>query len=373
MKVSIVKCLLNCIQNEVRLARKFGFLIVSLTFLVGLSACGGRTTLNGEVFVVTRGGENVELGLVTVRAIPSNRMERHLKQRLSEVRRQARTLARRGGTLLDSLSAVNRRVPEVASLTHYLHGRTLDERTVKLGRRVVTQEDGAYVRARPSALSAKLYELEEGVVGEIREREDGYCRVSFSGHTDGWTLDGNLAPARYYDDWRQKRKRRDRAEETIRKVRSEVQTIFQQLRQLRAPEAFLETLPAAADSSETGSRGHFSLQLNSETHYYLIARGARKVGSTTETYTWVVEHKTTAEEKEEVILSNDNMGTLSDEKYVLTNMEREVLQMTQKLLLDLASEGEKNLSWTEVLMRTALPDQSDLDLPPSISKELQEV
>ncbi len=47
-------------------------LLFILAFLVLSTACGSKEgQLTGEVFIVTRGGQNVRLGLVEVRAIPA--------------------------------------------------------------------------------------------------------------------------------------------------------------------------------------------------------------------------------------------------------------------------------------------------------------
>ena len=45
--------------------------IIGILLSFGLLACGNSEgILNGEVFIVTKGGQNIKLGLVTVRVIP---------------------------------------------------------------------------------------------------------------------------------------------------------------------------------------------------------------------------------------------------------------------------------------------------------------
>ena len=53
--------------------------ILLAAFILLVSGCARETNITGEIFIVTRGGQNYKLGLVTVGLIPRDAFLKHLE------------------------------------------------------------------------------------------------------------------------------------------------------------------------------------------------------------------------------------------------------------------------------------------------------
>src|SRR5206468_7518690 len=63
--------------------------VVAIIMLAAsFAGCERTTTIRGSVFIVTRGGDNVKLGLVQVSAIPSAGMMEHLHKKDAEFKKE---------------------------------------------------------------------------------------------------------------------------------------------------------------------------------------------------------------------------------------------------------------------------------------------
>lgn len=63
---------------------KYSLLILLILLAVGCSYRPGE--LNGEVFIVTKAGENVKLGLVTINAIPEDKIKEYIVKKNTEAK-----------------------------------------------------------------------------------------------------------------------------------------------------------------------------------------------------------------------------------------------------------------------------------------------
>lgn len=65
----------------------FSYPMISVLFFLTILTVGceyRQGELNGDVFIITKGGENVKLGLVTVQAIPEDKMKEFITKKNSE-------------------------------------------------------------------------------------------------------------------------------------------------------------------------------------------------------------------------------------------------------------------------------------------------
>jgi hypothetical protein len=67
--------------------------MVAAGLAASLTACAREGDLTGEVFIATQGGTNVKLGLVTVKAYPSEVMDPHILKRRTEATKQLAVLS----------------------------------------------------------------------------------------------------------------------------------------------------------------------------------------------------------------------------------------------------------------------------------------
>lgn len=78
--------------------------LLAVLFILGACQSGGK--LKGEVFVVTKGRSNVELGDIEVKAIRSSVWERHLREKHQRAEELVSNKVKRLKPLMDSLEAV---------------------------------------------------------------------------------------------------------------------------------------------------------------------------------------------------------------------------------------------------------------------------
>lgn len=222
--------------------------------LVGALAatgCGAAEgDLFGDVFVVTKGGENVKLGLVEVRAISEDAMRAFLstqKHRADSARGAVQAEYERAKRVLDSTNAVL---------------------------------DG--FRASNSNFDSWVAEYSIGSTDAATFAESATRAAWATG------LEGYRAASRRMD--------------VIRPTYERWSTI----------EYYLDGLPPAEQSAKTDADGRFVLHLKRGKRYALVARAQREVGEKTEVYDWVVWTSLGSNPGGRVMLSNDSMLSPDD-------------------------------------------------------------
>ena len=107
--------------------------LVAVFFILG--ACQSEGKLTGEVFIVTEGRENIEMGLVDVKAIRADSVKNYLQGRYGRAQQEVKARASEIETLLDSLASLSLSDSGIQSVEAY----TLDSgRRASVGERVLT-------------------------------------------------------------------------------------------------------------------------------------------------------------------------------------------------------------------------------------------
>lgn len=120
--------------------RKFSVSLAVLTLaLACLQGCSRQQELAGEVFIVTKGGQNFKLGLVEIRAIPESDIKPFISQKLKDAEAQRPTLE-------EAVTEAERRYKQAkanarAAANDYLNA-DLEDRMSSLNTRF-SREDGA--------------------------------------------------------------------------------------------------------------------------------------------------------------------------------------------------------------------------------------
>jgi hypothetical protein len=348
------------------------FLLPLLVVPLIVGACQSEGKLTGEVFIVTEGGSNVELGDLKVEAVPASEMEKHLEQKRRLAKEVTQEAARRATTLLDSLETLNSKFErarrELAKARR--RQKSVDELESEVAQRLpaVNEIDKLYANSeaylQQSPFGAKIKDIERGEAVTPINREEDFYIVSYSGKR-GYVYAHYLLTEEQYESHKKNQReinsiignKERRYKEALAKcknvkeslvtdmpIESEELQIGEQIElleimnendvnaaDLQAPEFievtsrfrrfdyYFQDLPKPKEADRTNSSGEFELTLTQGTPYYLVAEGRRSIGDETEKYYWMVE--TTLEgAKSEVILSNSNIDTeLPDSLNVVTD------------------------------------------------------
>jgi len=368
-------------------------LLPLLTALFVLGACQSGGKLKGEVFIVTEGRENIEMGLVEVKAIEASSMEKHLEKRHKQSKEKVKLRTQKAAAQLDSLSLAQERFEEIEaeykaaqakydevnqqyrmSLGRYntspqaLRG---DRVAVKLGERIILRNKTSSASSRNGYMSGG----ELGTVLDVKSAEmNTFYKVESDDGEVGWTPfvsrfvepDEELISLR--NRIKEKVERSRRLYQKTREVRSDisnrVEYTFVQIASYREHRYYYENMPQEAESDETGSDGNYELTVEGGVPYYVVAQASRSVGDEEEQYHWMVKVTVEGGEVKEVNLSNDNLGGVADKKYALSERTLSTVRGIWEASISLAKEGEKGLDWEKLIYRTAFPqDTTDVPIP----------
>ena len=317
-----------------------------LAVLLILGACQSEGKLKGEVFIVTEGRENIEMGLVDVKAIEAESVEKHLQRRHERAQRRVRSQASDMATLLDSLSSLSAQLPE-GTATEPLRSYALDETSrASAGEKVVAIPDAGEIVLRGTRKGT--VRLTEPTIGNVVTRlGDDYIfyEVDFGGFS-GQVNNGNLVR---YDDF----KSVSRARRIEERIKSEIDSISK----IRGERYYWGGFPQEKESEETGSDGEYELTVEGGVPYYLVAQASRSLGEEEEKYYWMVKTTVEAGEEKEIHLSNDNLGGVAKKGYALSERSLSIVRGIWNSSISLAKEREE-LDWEKLIYRTAFPDDT---------------
>ena len=374
-------------------------LLSLVALLLILGACQSEGKIEGEAFIVTKGRENIEMGLVEVKAIESSSLEEYLEERHKRSQNEVQMLAQNAAAQLDSLSLAQERFRErkneyeaaqakydevsqeyrlsLGSYNTSPEAEQGDRVAVNLGERIILRNKTSSASARTGYMS----EGELGTVLEVKEAEiNTYYNVKADDGEVGWTpfVSRFTEPDEEVISLRNKTKERiERSKSLYRKERAvrngisrRVKDTFGQIASYREQRYYFRNMPQAAKTDETGSDGNYELTVEGGAPYYLVARASRSVGDEEEQYYWMV--KTTVEggQTKEVNLSNDNLGGVANKGYALDERTLSTVRAIWDSAVNLAKEGKQDVDWEKLIYRTAFPQDTteapipdDLDVP----------
>lgn len=226
-----------------------------LTMAIASDGCASLSdTIEGQVFIVTKGGENVKLGLVTVALVPEASMRQHIAAR------QAAAMPER-----EALK------PQIAAA------------------RKSYSEAFAGVRAalRDNETASERADRLESELAAGNHSEEAYKKVD----------EIRNEPLLRAKKWQR--------ELTIRSVA--LATLEAEYVNWNSGRYFLEMLPAPIARTQSDANGEFTLQVPHKGEYALAARAQRQVLDSVEEYVWLIQMPDEARKGRKVLLSNETL------------------------------------------------------------------
>ena len=374
--------------------------LLALLFILG--ACQSEGKLEGEVFIVTEGRENIEMGLVEVKAIEVSAFDGHLKERHSQSEKEVRLQAEKIASLLDSLSSTRKLFEKREA--EYEEAQSEHREAEKMFRLLIRRysssaepSEGDTVAAdlgmkvelysEPNPMSDVRGYMKDGEIGKVLSIDDNGVVTSYKirtkGDVTGWTssktkmVESKQKHIRYKTEKESALKESKSKYKEASKIRNEVSkdiyVRLDKIQKYRSKGYYFEDTPKAANSDETGSEGRYELTVTGGTPYYIVAQASRSVGDEGERYYWMVETTVSGGETKEVNLSNDNLGGLADRKYALNDRTLSTVRGVWESAISLAKEGEE-MDWEKLIYRTAFPeDTTDVPIPDDLDVPEEEL
>ena len=365
-----------------------GWLKCCLILIVFLAGCSRSGTLEGEVFIVTQNRDNVEMGLVEVRAYEESELDAHLGDMLNVAETRVSEISDKGGEWLDSLAAISsdywRLQSEIQALqeslasgapglnvpTFYSYAEIASP-NFSDGASVVASRDDISIKSNPDYDAEEISSVIVGDKGTVVDREGRYYKIQFA-DSRGWVNGTWLAPLEKYESWVALKSRRQQQRtnlearrreannklssaktrfgdvtETRNALEDSLQSIIQEVTIYSRESYYLGDLPETEVLDKTNASGRFELTLQRERPYYIVARADRP--NVDESYHWIVDY-TLRDEKGELLLSNDNRGYLWN--YINRNTELPL----QRALRE-AKQGINRDNWSRVIYNSVLTSQ----------------
>ncbi len=380
------------------------FLLPLLAVLFILGACQSEGKLTGEVFIVTEGRENIEMGLIDVRAIKQSKMENHLQKRYEAAKQRIKTYADSVSTLLDTLADArreaekldtkrNRQLSRVSNLkakfpnwNNVSSSKKIRQYQIdnmqdgpEVGEIVVSHSDGSKIRAKAGATRDVIDRTDVGDTGRIvraKSSQDSYL-VDF-GETKGWVWSFELAgPEAYKLISENKRSiaetnkliesiedKRQSKVDKMYELNTRIQKMYGSMRYCLSGEFYFNELPDTEYSDRTNSRGRFEISVQGDEEYYLVARGDRSIDGGTEKYHWIVDAPVDGGSQREVMLSNNNLEYLVEHGYTRSDEMQAATENLWNSIIHLARRGRSEYKWEEVIYTIAFPDEASQALIP---------
>jgi hypothetical protein len=293
---------------------KFAKLSVSLFLLIAFDGCSPREEkIDGSIFIVTQGGENFKLGLVTVSIFDQQQVEPYLtkattglEKSLKELKEQQKTLQEKqdkAASIRDDLEQQDEKAKDLADKTLQKMGGDETKRPE------FSASDEVILDSDKSMLDSTV---DDTTKSDYRKDMEGWERRKYeiAEMQTNWDL---LKPTylRQADEESQIFHR-------WQKASFEFGGYFQSLLLITdavtnwptlQPQIYFNNLPNPFAVAKTDADGKFSFQLPTKGEFVLVAQAQRQVADNVEKYFWLVRVHSDGKPEMQVLLSNDNLIT----------------------------------------------------------------
>ncbi|WP_263819915.1 hypothetical protein [Salinibacter sp.] len=368
--------------------------LFALLFILG--ACQGEGKVEGEVFIVTEGRENVEMGLVDVKGIRTSVLDQHLEERHSRSKKETQLRAEKFASLLDSLSVTQQvlekrkdryeklkeKYEEISAAYRATLRSFNPSPKASPGNKVaVALGKSVELKSEPNFSSAMAGYMSGGNIGKILSVENKKVNTFLKIRTENGVVGYTPYIGKFVEleekVVRFKEKLSSKLEETKKKyelqkeiskgVLDNLDKTRKEIIRHRQQEFYFAGMPNPDVSDKTGSDGTYELTVEAGVSHYVVAEAERSIGDENERYYWMVETTVEGGETKEVNLSNDNLGGVADKKYALSERTLSTVRGIWQSAVSLAKEGEE-MDWEKLIYRTAFPqDSTDLPIPDDLN------
>ncbi len=283
----------------------FNYLVVLIMF----SSCSLFDTerqLEGEVFIVTRGGDNIPLGLTDIAVIENDYFPEALDEAFELFQSQLEIYEQRIEKCYDRLKELNKLEED-----HW-------QKVVAEGK---TKTVNSFVRERDYSKYNNEWMREQMIESDIRsaQRTLDYVNefIGFNKTRREWLFDQKPAAGEpsVFNIYTGLLTSFDGFVESMQAIREQENECKRQVanidKYLRG-EDLIAYITKKHSSAKTNSQGVFSLVIDNRKDYKLVAGRARQVGNENELYFWIIPIEKGKDDISQLFLSNDNYIEMED-------------------------------------------------------------
>lgn len=247
--------------------------------------------LEGSVFIVTKARENVKMGLVTVSLFDSTharmavqKVRTDLRRRSDEIAAQAKPLFADVETAREKYKAVELEYKAAREAAAVAKENLIKQFNAIPGRSRLNHFDLSNPEYRESD-DAQTIERKKAVYAEYRSKVD-----SAEDTRKGIALKGRAEYDKFHPLYL--------AYNSLTKSQRDLIKSYEQL--------CFAALGSPVSAVQTDADGKFKLMTPRSGEFVLSASASRDVGSSSETYFWIITHSLDGKDHSQILLSNDN-------------------------------------------------------------------
>jgi hypothetical protein len=339
--------------KSLRIDMNFTKLVIGLFLSIAFAGCSPREEkIDGSIFIVTQGGENFKLGLVTVSVFDQQLIEPYLtkttadlEKTLKELKEQQESLNEKQNKAVlarDSLEQQYEQAKNLADETLQKIGGTSitrpefsasDESLLESARKIVAKRDELQKKAKKLDDASQDPYLDPQHSGDaIKAAVDAESELSTYNVNNFDALESveelkrkkqkveelqttwdSLKPA-----YLKQADEKNRLQQAWQKASDESDSYVKSLATVTGrlevwpteqPQVYFNNLPTPQAVTKTDADGKFSLQLSKKGEFILVAQAQRQVSNNTEKYFWLIRVHPDGKPAMQVMLSNDNLIT----------------------------------------------------------------
>lgn len=264
--------------------------IIALIF-VGCGVFDSERIVEGEVFVVTRGGDNIALGSVDIAFIDADQFNEVLGASVEKFFQDV-------DAYQASISASMDKLNELKALE-----KTNWEEVVVEGK---SKNAGNISPNRQFDASFLLWDIKSFITFDFDRRKS---RLYYPGNLELFRDNTNMKTIQEYYN-------------TLRKIDEQEILIKEEVLAFEwflMGESLLGEITKNNSSAKTNSQGKFEGIIKKNKDYFIVAKGSRQVGNEKEVYLWVFPIAKGKDDISHLFLSNDNLSSKEEILSLLSN------------------------------------------------------
>ncbi len=255
--------------------------VVSTILVLIISGCNifdNERNIEGEVFIVTRGGENITLGLVDIALIDRNDYPEAFNSALEYYNHGL-------AILKDDLFDLSEKLNELKDYEESIWEDVVAEAKTKNPDSQIRRESiQDFIRFNRAGRRWMLSE---------RRQDQGASMFNWYRNIGAKSFDKYILALEAFID----------QEDIVLKK-------YQEIEEYERGERLVNYISKQHSSVKTNSQGHFSTIIDDRNDYILVAMGSRNIGDKKELYYWRIPIEKGKDDINQLFLSNDNMITV---------------------------------------------------------------
>lgn len=311
---------------------------------------------------MTEGRKNIQMALVTVKAIKKDVLLEFINKRYSMSMDSTQSIIDTIKPMyakLDLLGSVRSNIS--VELPYYDRIILNDVSPANTGDKVVVypeiedmgEDEKVWLNIHADE---EIVEVTSGSIGEVVDKSNQFgistqYKIDF-GNIEGWIGSQYLIHNNRLVEYQSNSDKLDNISGEIAQIENSIRNKYPKILKYRSPDYFYRGLPKATSSDTTDSSGMYSIKVDFG-DYFIVSKSSRNTGAETENYYWMVS-KRVNNANSDLDLNNSNLGWIYNQDYSISNHEEKRLMDIFNSMITDSKQGYLKKSQLQKMSSLAL-------------------